>query len=68
VRAQFAAIANEVGSHPNNDPAITTGAAVFRAVIVDSLCAAGANQAQATAALQPEHAIDRPQKLSASAR
>jgi len=50
-RTELAAIAHDLGTHTSTDPAITTGAAVFRAVIVDTLQAAGATPAEANASL-----------------
>jgi len=52
-RAELTAIAHDLAEHTSLDPAIATGAAVFRAVIADTLQATGASQAEATAALHP---------------
>jgi len=50
-RLQLAALAHAVGTHHSPDPAITTGTAIFRAVIADTLQATGATPEQAIAAL-----------------
>jgi len=50
-KAELTAIAHDLASHSPADPAIATGAAVFRAVIVDTLQAAGASPTEANAAL-----------------
>ena len=50
-RAELKAVANALISYPITNPVVATGAALFRAVIVDTLKAAGASQAEADAAL-----------------
>jgi hypothetical protein len=50
-QAELYAIAHDLTHHHTNDQAISTGAAVFRAVIADTLQAAGASLQQANAAL-----------------
>jgi len=52
-RAELSKIAHDLTAYHPNDPAIATGAAVFRAVIVDTLQAAGATPEQANVALVP---------------
>jgi len=50
-RAELTAVAHNLIADPINDTVVSTGAALFRAVIVDTLKAAGASQAEADAAL-----------------
>lgn len=46
-RVELTALAQELTAHQPSDPGIATGAAVFRAVIVDTLVASGATQDEA---------------------
>ena len=50
-RQELTSVANALISYQITNPVVATGAALFRAVIVDTLKAAGATQAEADAAL-----------------
>jgi len=50
-REEFTAVAHALTSHASYNPVVSTGSALFRAVIVDTLKAAGASQEEADAAL-----------------
>jgi len=70
-RAEFTAIANALVATPITNSVITTGVSLFRAVIVDTLKAAGASQAEADAALgvypgSPSSAVQETELVTAS--
>jgi len=70
-RAEFTAIAKALVAAEVTNSVIATGAALFRAVIVDTLKAAGASQAEADAALgvypgSPSSALPEPELAAVS--
>jgi len=68
-REELTAVARALTSYQITNPVVATGASLFRAVIVDTLKAAGASQAEADAALgvypgSPSSAVSDPEYLT----
>lgn len=70
-RSEFTRIANDLVATPVTNSVIATGTALFRAIIVDTLKAAGASQMEADAALgvypgSPSSAVRKPDLVAVS--